>query len=220
MLTFWLTVMMHKNSEFMFYCSTSASSRLAKKFFNTQNNVFLKSNIDSISRVCEGLKNMWTANKKKQTRLWDCWLVLSMILFEELSRWTLTTAICSLFLLCNKVLQIYWLLPLALIPVRRVVLKKQCWLGDLKETLQCLNLFKHSSSKEPPWSPLQYYFRKWWRMAHHIWDKCTPMFQNLFKALINHKEGLFNLANSPHVYMLWLNFILGLNFVFLCFWVW
>ena len=46
------------------------------------------------------------------------------------------------------------------------------------------------------------------------------MFKNLFKALINHQEGLFNLANSPHVYMLWLNFILGLNFVFLCFWVW
>ena len=71
MLTFWLTVMMHKNSEFMFYCSTSTSSRLAKKFFNIQN-VFLKSTIDSISRVCEGLKNMSTANKKKQTRLWDC----------------------------------------------------------------------------------------------------------------------------------------------------
>ena len=49
---------MHKNSEFMFCCSTSASSRLAKKFFNIQNNVFLKSNIDSISRVCEGLKNI------------------------------------------------------------------------------------------------------------------------------------------------------------------
>lgn len=32
-----------------------------------------------------------------------------------------------------------------------------------------------SSSKQPPWSPLQYYFRKWWRMAHHIWDKCTPI---------------------------------------------
>ena len=26
------------------------------------------------------------------------------------------------------------------------------------------------------------------------------MFKNLFKALINHQEGLFNLANSPHVY--------------------
>ena len=48
---------MHKNSEFMFYCSTSASSRLAKNFFNMEN-VFLKSDIDSISRVCEGLKNM------------------------------------------------------------------------------------------------------------------------------------------------------------------
>lgn len=165
MLTFWLTVMMHKNSEFMFYCSTSASSRLAKKFFNTQNNVFLKSNIDSISRVCEGLKNMWTANKKKQTRLWDCWLVLSMILFEELSRWTLTTAICSLFLLCNKVLQIYWLLPLALIPVRRVVLKKQCWLGDLKETLQCLNLFKHYQAQrnhhEVPYSIISESDEEW-----------------------------------------------------------
>ena len=38
------------------------------------------------------------------------------------------------------------------------------------------------------------------------------MFKNLFKALINHQEGLFNLANSPHVYMLWLNFIPGLNY--------
>ena len=56
-------------------------------------------------------------------------------------------------------------------------------------------------------------------MAHNTWDKCTPIFKNLFKAL-SHQEGLFNLVNSPHVYMSWLNFILGLNFVFLCFWVW
>ena len=49
---------MYKNSEFMFYSSTSASTHLAKNIFNIQNSVFLKSDIDSISRVCEGLKNM------------------------------------------------------------------------------------------------------------------------------------------------------------------
>lgn len=69
------------------------------------------------------------------------------------------------YYLWNKVLQIYWLLPLALIPVTHVVLKKQCWLGDLKETLQCLNLFKHyqaqSNHHEVPYSIISESDEEW-----------------------------------------------------------
>ena len=42
-------------------------------------------------------------------------------------------------------------------------------------------------------------FQKVMKNGSSQWDKCTSMFKNLFKALINHQKGLFNLANSPHV---------------------
>lgn len=139
MLTFRRREMMYKNSKFIFYCSTSASPHLAKNF-STCKMFFSKRYWLFFQSLWRPKKHVnWTKRNKPDGGIVDWHFPWSYLknCQDGLSQ---PRFVQCFYYLWNKVLQIYWLLPLALIPVTHVVLKKQCWLGDLKETLQCLNL--------------------------------------------------------------------------------
>lgn len=165
MLTFRRREMMHKNSKFIFYCSTSASPHLAK-YFSTYKIMFFSKRywlfFQSLWRPKKHVN--WTKRSKPDGGIVDWHFPWSYLknCQDGLSQ---PRFVQCFYYLWNKVLQIYWLLPLALIPVTHVVLKKQCRLGDLKETLQCLNLFKHyqaqSNHHEVPYSIISESDEEW-----------------------------------------------------------